>query len=55
MLVGGAMFLASRGGNTAVTMLLLGTAMAGIGSLFGTGGMITWIMDFIGMAAPVVT
>ena len=54
MLVGGAMFLASRGGDSAVTMLLLGTAMAGIGSLIGTGGMITWIMDFIGVHAPIL-
>ena len=54
MLVGGAMFLASRGGNSSVTMLLLGTVMTGIGSLIGTGGMITWIMGFIGVNVPVM-
>ncbi len=35
-------------------LILLGVAIAGIGSLVGTGGMITWIMGFTGVHAPVV-
>nr|MDO8112535.1 hypothetical protein [Candidatus Sigynarchaeota archaeon] len=40
--IGGIVFLVSRGSNTgAVTWILLGAVMAGIGSLIGTGGIIT--------------
>ena len=56
MMAGGAvMFIAGRGGNNvAVTWVLLGAVMAGIGSLIGTGGAVTWIMNYIGVHAPVV-
>jgi hypothetical protein len=53
--IGGLVFLASKGSNSgAVTWILLGALMAGIGSLVGTGGVVTWIMNCIGVYAPVV-
>jgi hypothetical protein len=34
---------------------LLGALMAGIGTLIGTGGVVTWIMNYIGVTAPILT
>ncbi len=48
-------FAGSRGSGTPVKLILLGVAIAGIGSLVGTGGMITWIMNYIGVTAPVLS
>jgi hypothetical protein len=49
------LFIAGRGGNNvAVTWLLLGAVMAGICSLIGTGGAVTWIINYFGVQAPVV-
>ncbi len=48
-------FLAARGNSgVPVKLVLLGVAISGIGSLIGTGGIITWIMNYISVAAPVV-
>ena len=33
---------------------ILGAAIMGVGSLIGTGGIITLIMDYIGVTAPVI-
>jgi len=54
--VGGLLFVAGRGGggNTAVTTILLGAVMTGIGSLLGTGGIVTLIMNYIGVNAPII-
>ncbi|MEX2718666.1 MAG: hypothetical protein Q6370_020400 [Candidatus Sigynarchaeota archaeon] len=54
--IGAAWFLVGRGngGSTPVKLVLLGVAITGIGSLVGTGGIITWIMQFAGVHAPVV-
>ncbi len=52
--IGRVWFVGSRGSGTPVKLILLGVAIASIGSLVGTGSMITWIMGFIGVTAPVL-
>ena len=54
--IGAVWFLAGRGGNggTPIKLVLLGVAITGIGTLVGTGGIVTWIMNYIGVHAPVV-
>jgi len=54
--IGVAWFVAGRGGSggTPIKLVLLGVAITGIGTLVGTGGIITWIMNFAGVHAPVV-
>ncbi|NMC04375.1 MAG: hypothetical protein GYA24_04145 [Candidatus Lokiarchaeota archaeon] len=54
LVLGLAMLLASRGSDTGVKLVLYGVVIGGIGGLIGTGGIITWIMAFLGVAAPVV-
>ena len=38
-----------------MTLFLHGVLMAAIASLIGNGGIITLIMNYIGVAAPVIT
>ena len=54
--IGVAWFVAGRGGSggTPIKLVLLGVAITGIGTLVGTGGIVTWIMNFVGVHAPVV-
>ncbi len=54
MAIGAIWFLAGHGGSTPIKLVLLGVAITGIGTLIGTGGIITWIMNFAGVYAPVV-
>nr|MDO8085256.1 hypothetical protein [Candidatus Sigynarchaeum springense] len=54
MAIGAVWFLAGHGGSTSIKLVLLGVAITGIGTLIGTGGIITWIMGFAGVDAPVV-
>nr|MDO8087391.1 hypothetical protein [Candidatus Sigynarchaeum springense] len=56
MAIGAAWFLAGRGGSggTPIKLLLLGVAITGIGTLIGTGGIVTLIINYIGVHAPVV-
>src|SRR5271157_5167778 len=49
--IGGFMVLGSRGGN-GMTLFLYGVVFAAIGSLIGSGGIITFIMNYIGVAVP---
>ncbi|HME53114.1 MAG TPA: hypothetical protein VKM55_12910 [Candidatus Lokiarchaeia archaeon] len=51
--IGGLMVLGSRGGN-GMTLFLYGVLMAAIASLIGNGGIITLIMNYIGVTAPVI-
>ncbi len=54
--IGAVWFLVGRGNNgVPVKLVLLGVAISGIGTLIGTGGIITWIMNFVGVYAPVLT
>ncbi len=54
LVIGGAMILSSRSSSMGVQLVLYGVVIGGIGGLIGTGGIITWIMTYIGVAAPVV-
>jgi len=53
LVIGGFMVLGSRGGN-GMTIFLYGVLMSAIASLIGSGGIITLIMNYIGVTAPVV-
>jgi len=53
--IGGVWFLAGRGGNDLpIKLVLLDVAISAVGTLVGTGGIVTWIMNFVGVHAPVV-
>ncbi len=54
MFGGGAVFLATRGRNGAA-WVIIGAAIMGVGSLIGSGGIVTWIMDYMGVTAPVIS
>jgi hypothetical protein len=47
------MMLGSRGGS-GMSMFVYGVLFVAIGSLIGSGGVITFIMNYIGVTAPIV-
>jgi hypothetical protein len=52
LLVGGLMVLSSRTSSVGIQLVLYGVIIGGIGTLIGTGGIVTWIMGFAGVHAP---
>jgi hypothetical protein len=46
--------VAATRGRDGVMVALVGTVMTALGGLLGSGGIITFIMDYIGVVAPVV-
>ena len=54
LVIGVVMVIGSRGGS-GMMLFLYGVVFAAIGSLIGSDGIITFIMHYIGVAAPVVT
>jgi len=54
MLAIGAIMVLGSFGRNGMTLFLYGAVFAAIGSLIGSGGIITLIMHYVGVAAPVV-
>ena len=52
--IGAILFLAGHGSSASIKLVLLGTAISAVGVLVGTGGIVTWIMNYAGVHAPVV-